>query len=365
MPQSWLWTRKERSGTSMWRMTEAFLWRLRHGSPHRPVCGGTSDFSYRGAKGIVALTGYNGILGYRTDISYETRPADLDANKVEWLDAHPDFSLEKRAGRREKSGGCHAGERMGVCKPYLGSPECGGGKSEKLQGGYPEIQRKCGSSDWRNRYHHFAFGTDLTQVEDYSGDKFEFFKSQGYNYFCNVDSSQYFVQIRDRYFRQSAGETWMDIECTIIRSFWRICLTPKRCLTRPDPRRFRKCSTATGIIERRGDYYEKATDSAGTGHLCSSTVLNGCSGLLPFAEETPMKTKGRRRLRSRKKKSRPKRRRRRRKPRRRRMRLQRQKKRLPKRMPGQIRRERQSLRPFWRMPAFLQRSTIMTELLSF
>ena len=37
------------------------------------------DFSYRGAKGIVALTGYNGILGYRTDSSYETRPDDLDA----------------------------------------------------------------------------------------------------------------------------------------------------------------------------------------------------------------------------------------------------------------------------------------------
>ena len=48
----------------------------------------------------------------------------------------------------------------------------------------------------------FAFGTDLTQVEDYSGDKFSFFKSQGYNYYCNVDSSKYFVQIRDRYFRQ-------------------------------------------------------------------------------------------------------------------------------------------------------------------
>ena len=39
------------------------------------------DFSYRGAKGIVALTGYNGILGYRTDSSYETRPDDLDADK--------------------------------------------------------------------------------------------------------------------------------------------------------------------------------------------------------------------------------------------------------------------------------------------
>ena len=53
------------------------------------------DFSYRGAKGIIALTGYNGILGYRTDESYETRPADLDDNKVEWLNEHPDFSLEK------------------------------------------------------------------------------------------------------------------------------------------------------------------------------------------------------------------------------------------------------------------------------
>ena len=47
----------------------------------------------------------------------------------------------------------------------------------------------------------FAFGADLTEVDDYSGEKFEYLKSQGYNYFCNVDSSQYFVQIRDNYFR--------------------------------------------------------------------------------------------------------------------------------------------------------------------
>ena len=31
---------------------------------------------------------------------------------------------------------------------------------------------------------------------------FEYLKSVGYNYYCNVDSSKYFVQIRDRYFRQ-------------------------------------------------------------------------------------------------------------------------------------------------------------------
>lgn len=64
------------------------------------------DFSYKGAKGIVALTGYNGILGYRTDSSYETRPDDLDENKQEWLDAHPDFSLEKERKEAKKVAEC-------------------------------------------------------------------------------------------------------------------------------------------------------------------------------------------------------------------------------------------------------------------
>ena len=48
----------------------------------------------------------------------------------------------------------------------------------------------------------FAFGTDLSDFEDYSGEKFDYLKGQGYNYFCNVDSSQYFVQVRSNYFRQ-------------------------------------------------------------------------------------------------------------------------------------------------------------------
>ena len=50
----------------------------------------------------------------------------------------------------------------------------------------------------------FAHGQDLSDWHDYSSDneKFQYMKSQGYNYFCNVDSSQYFLQIRDNYVRQ-------------------------------------------------------------------------------------------------------------------------------------------------------------------
>ena len=60
------------------------------------------DASYRGAKGTIALTGYNGILGYRTDISYQTRPADLDTDKLKWLDEHPDFDLETERANAKK-----------------------------------------------------------------------------------------------------------------------------------------------------------------------------------------------------------------------------------------------------------------------
>ena len=83
------------------------------------------DFSYRGARGIVALTGYNGILGYRTDSSYETRPDDLDADKVQWLDNHPDFDLNT--------------EREGAKKAYLGPPECKPDQFGETSGRYPEI----------------------------------------------------------------------------------------------------------------------------------------------------------------------------------------------------------------------------------
>ena len=49
----------------------------------------------------------------------------------------------------------------------------------------------------------FAHGQDIADWHDYASDneKFQYLKSQGFNIFCNVDSSQYFLQIRDNYLR--------------------------------------------------------------------------------------------------------------------------------------------------------------------
>lgn len=80
------------------------------------------------------------------------------------------------------------------------------------------MESKCSPDPWRYRYDHLAFGADIGDWEGYSSDnpKFQYYKSAGYDYFCNVDSSQYFVQITDQYFRQEE-EIWMVTECIITR----------------------------------------------------------------------------------------------------------------------------------------------------
>lgn len=160
------------------------------------------DFSYKGAKGIVALTGYNGILGYRTDISYETRPDDLDADKVEWLDSHPDFSLEAEREGAKKVAEAMKAQGWLFASHTWGHQNVGQIGLDHLQTDTQKFKDNVDPLIGGTDIIIFAFGTDLTVHEDYSGDKFEYLKSVGYNYYCNVDSSKYFVQIRDRYFRQ-------------------------------------------------------------------------------------------------------------------------------------------------------------------
>ena len=160
------------------------------------------DFSYRGAKGIIALTGYNGILGYRTDESYETRPADLDDNKVEWLNEHPDFSLEKEREGAKKVADAMKAEGWEFASHTWGHQNVGQISLEKLQADTEKFKKNVDPLIGGTDIIIFAFGTDITDAEDYSGDKFEYLKNQGYNYYCNVDSSQYFVQITSEYFRQ-------------------------------------------------------------------------------------------------------------------------------------------------------------------
>lgn len=158
------------------------------------------DFSYRGAKGIIALTGYDGILGYRTDIEYKTQES-LQDDQRKFLDDHPDFNYKKEVRQAKKVAEAIKKDGWLFASHTWGHQNIGEIGLEKLQTDTTKFQKYVDPLIGGTDIIIFAFGTDLTQVEDYSGDKFEYLKSVGYNYYCNVDSSKYFVQIRDRYFR--------------------------------------------------------------------------------------------------------------------------------------------------------------------
>lgn len=159
------------------------------------------DFSYRGAKGIVALTGYNGVLGYFTDNVYKTRE-DLDENQIKYLNEHPDFDYDEEVAQAKKVAQAMREDGWEFASHTWGHMNVGERSLEDLQ---------VDTQKWLDYVKPivepvdtiiFAFGTDICGPEDYTGyEKFEYLKSQGFDYYCNVDSSQYWVQIRDTYLR--------------------------------------------------------------------------------------------------------------------------------------------------------------------
>ena len=162
------------------------------------------DGAYKGARGLIAMTGYNGCFGYRTDIDYEVQ-LKLSEDQRKWLDEHPDFNRQKEieeatviANAIKESGWEFASHTWGHLSVTHKSVEELDADNQKW---IDNVQNVVGPVDTII----FAHGNDIGDWQDYSSDneKFQFFKNRGYNYFCNVDGSQpYWVQIRSNYVRQ-------------------------------------------------------------------------------------------------------------------------------------------------------------------
>lgn len=143
------------------------------------------DFSYKGARGILALTGYEGVLGYRTAPSYsesETYSQDVEA--------------AKKVAEGLKEWGWEFASHS------YGHLNLGNISFEKLQEDTTKWKETVESIIGTTDILIFPFGNDINDWHDYSGERFDYLKSQGFNYFCNVDSVSSWVQIRDNYVRQ-------------------------------------------------------------------------------------------------------------------------------------------------------------------
>lgn len=163
------------------------------------------DFSYHGHKGILALTGYEGVLGYRTDEVYRTKEAGrITEYQQNFLDANPDFDWQAEvdqatavANAMKEDGWEFASHTWGHINP--------------LAYGYDSTVRD--TQRWLNNVANvvgdtdvliFAFGADIGDWQPYTTDNqfFNYFKQNGFNIFCNVDSSPYWVQFGDTFMRQ-------------------------------------------------------------------------------------------------------------------------------------------------------------------
>ena len=161
------------------------------------------DAAYRGAKGTIALTGYNGVLGYRTDISYETRH-NINWDKEKWLEEHPNFNLETERANAKKVADVMKENGWTFASHTWGHKNVGETSLSILQADTRRWKENVEPVVGETNTIIFAHGTDLETWGDYSdtNEKFQHFYSEGFRVFCNVDGSQYATHFGNGYLRQ-------------------------------------------------------------------------------------------------------------------------------------------------------------------
>ena len=122
--------------------------------------------------------------------------------KKAWLDAHPDFDLDTERAEAKKVADAMK-RRVGLLPAIHGDIKtCPQFPWNALK----QIHRISKRTLTRLLAEQILLFLHLEQIlnngGEYTGnEKFEYLKSQGYDYYCNVDSNKYFVQMTDEYFR--------------------------------------------------------------------------------------------------------------------------------------------------------------------
>lgn len=149
------------------------------------------DFSYRGDKGTLAITGYNGVLGYRSSV---TSYGDTAATQAEQQQAKVVADALAADGWRFAS---HTWGHIGMTTSGLGRITEDAAKWDA------EVRPIIGDTPFLI----YPFGADIAGVEKYgpANAKFAFLHDiEGFRYYFNVDGSQqHWMQIGAQSVRQA------------------------------------------------------------------------------------------------------------------------------------------------------------------
>ncbi len=147
-------------------------------------------FSYKGARGILAFTGYNGILGYRTDEAYK--------------DTNPNYEADRQAAAKVAQALKDHGWELS--SHSWGHRNMGSISMEHFKTDTDKWERNVESIIGPTDIILFPFGSDIGSWTPYtdSNERFTYLKSKGFRYFCNVDASKTtWMQLGPDYFRQA------------------------------------------------------------------------------------------------------------------------------------------------------------------
>lgn len=159
------------------------------------------DFSYKGARAVLAFTGYEGILGYRTASSYAGSET---------------YGQDRQAAAEVAQ--CLRDNGWELASHSWGHLDLGTVEWDRFQSDTDKWESEVESLIGPTDIILFPFGADVGDWHPYSMDneRFLYLYNAGFRYFCNVDSSQYWVQLGDDYLRQGRRNLdgyrmWKDI----------------------------------------------------------------------------------------------------------------------------------------------------------
>ena len=147
------------------------------------------DFSYHGARAMLGVTGYEGVLGYRTKPSYANT-----IGKEAW---------EKEVEEAKKVAECLKEHGWLLVSHSYGHPS---------YGNLTDARVEADSQKWEDTVEYiigetdiilYPHGSDINGPSKYTmnNGKFKALYDDGYRYFFNVDSKIAWIQIGENYFR--------------------------------------------------------------------------------------------------------------------------------------------------------------------
>jgi len=143
------------------------------------------DFAPYGYKGVIALTGYNGVLGYRSSPSvYGPHGSETEEDpQRENRHLEADIAEATRVANAMKTNGwefaSHSWGHINFTTSSLQRISTDTARWKK------DVQPIIGPTDLLI----YPFGADISGVPKYSGAKYDYLKKQGFDFYSNVDGS--------------------------------------------------------------------------------------------------------------------------------------------------------------------------------